>query len=253
MARIINQNNEVIATKNENKASVSKSSLFVGIVLAGVAIAILIILIVFLTKKDNNQNKEKTTPLIQYIDNYKGSSGGGNKIQLLKGGDVKYVLENFKGECYILVYDTTWMTQYDSKSDAYKSYEIVDSYLTGSKRSDGKELKSDPLLKAVENCGKDVRFFVIDYNSVKKSDSDLQKDPTYFTMSNGTVFSNIKSPMFFHYKNDETYSSMNDKDKGLLLADGSVDKNGKANYTPAKWGSIIVGQVNYLNSLDNEE
>ncbi len=252
MARIINQNNEVIATKDENKASVSKSSLFVGIVLAGVAIAILIILIVFLTKKDNNQDKEKTTPLIQYIDNYKGSSGGGNKIQLLKGGDVRYVLEAYKGECYILVYDTSWMTSYDSKSATYKAYETIDSYLTGSKRSSG-SAPVDPMLKSIENCGKDVRFFVVDYNSVKKSDQDLQKDPNYFTMSNGTAFNNIKSPMFFHYKNDETYSSMNDKDKGLLLADGSLDKNGRANYNAAKWGSIIIGQVNYLNSLDNEE
>lgn len=245
MARIINQNNEVIATKDENKASVSKSSLFVGIVLAGVAIAILVILIVFLTKKEKANNNSNTTPLLQYIDNYKGSSNGGNKIQLLQEGDVKYVLENYKGECYILIYDVTWMTQYDTKSDAYKSFSILDSYLTGSKRIDGKEETKDPMLKAIENCGKDVRFFVVDYNSVKKRDEDLKKNPVYFTMSNGVEFSNIKAPMFFHYKNDETYSSMTDTEKGLYIADG--------NTKPTEWGSKIKKEINYLNGLDNED
>ena len=253
MARVINQNNEVIARKNSNekKATVSKTSLIVGIALSLAAIAILVVVILFLTKKNDEKKDNNTTPLLQYIDNYKGSSKEGNKIQFLSTGDVSYELSNYKGECYILIYDTSWMKENDKDSAVYKSYEIVDSYLTGSKRSDGKELKSDPLLKAIENCGKDVRFFVVDFNSIKKRDEDLQKNPVYFTMSNGTAFSNLKAPMFFHYKNDETYTSMNDKK--LLLADGSVDKNGKANYSPAYWGSIIIGQVNYLNSLDNEE
>jgi len=255
LARIINQNKDVIviSKEDENKATVSKTSLFVGIALALVAVAVLIILIVLLTKKDSNNNNTVKTPLLQYVDNYKGSSKGGNKIQLLQGGDVKYILEDYKGECYILIYDVEWMSKYDKKSNAYKSFEIVDSYLTGSKRSDGKDPIKDPLLPAIENCGKDVRFFVVDFNSIEKREQDLQKDPVYFTMSNGTAFSNLKAPMFFHYDNSKTYDSMYDKDNGLFLADGSVDKDGKANYTPAYWGSIIIGQVNYINKLDNEE
>lgn len=253
MARVINQNNEVIAKKNgnEKKATVSKTSLIVGVALSLAAVAILVVVILFLTRKEKENKDNYTTPLLQYIDNYKGSSKEGNKIQLLSGGEVSYTLSNYKGECYILVYDTSWMKENDKDSAIYKAYEVMDSYLTGSKRSDGKEMKSDPLLKAIENCGKDVRFFVVDFNSVKKSDDDAQKNPVYFTMSNGTAFSNIQAPMFFHYKNDETYSSMNDSK--LLLADGSVDKNGKANYSAARWGSIIISQVNYLNSLDNDE
>ena len=253
MARIINQNKDVIviSTKDEKKATVSKTSLIVGIALSIAAVAVLVVVILFLTKKPKEDPNNNTTPLIQYIENYKGSSKDGNKIQLLTGGDISYTLSNFKGECYILIYDVTWMSQNEPESATYKSYEIMDSYLSGSKRSDGKELKSDPLLKAIENCGKDVRFFLVDFNSIKKSDDDLQKNPVYFTMSNGTAFSNLKAPMFFHYKNDEKYDSMNDQ--GLLLADGSVDSQGKSKYTPAYWGSIIIGQVNYLNSLDNEE
>jgi len=34
------------------------------------------------------------------------------------------------------------MTSYEKDSPTYKAYEIVDSYLTGSKRSDDKELRS---------------------------------------------------------------------------------------------------------------
>jgi hypothetical protein len=251
LARIINQNKEVIATKNKEKATVSKTSLIVGVALSIAAIVVLVVIILFLTKKNNENNESNTTPLLQYIENYEGKNKNENKIKLISGFDVKYEMEKFSGECYILVYDTSWMKENDKDSAIYKAYEVMDSYLTGSKRSDGKEMKSDPLLKAIENCGKDVRFFVVDFNSVKKSDDDAQKNPVYFTMSNGTAFSNIQAPMFFHYKNDETYSSMNDSK--LLLADGSVDKNGKANYSAARWGSIIISQVNYLNSLDNDE
>lgn len=253
MARIINQNNEVIAKKNSNekKATVSKTSLIVGIALSIAAIAVIIVIILFLTKKDKNDKKNDTTPLIQYIQNYKGKTKSENKIVYLTDGigNVKYELENFTGECYILIYDKTWMTSVEKDSASYKAYEIVDSYLTGSKRSDGKEVKSDPMLKAIENCGQDIKFFVVDFKSIEKSENDKTKDPVYFTMG-GIQFGDIQAPMFFHYKSSETYTSMNDSK--LLLADGSVDSDNKPKYPAAYWGSIIIGQVNYLNSIDTK-
>ena len=253
MARIINQNNEVIAKKNSNekKATVSKTSLIVGIALSVAAIAVIVVIILFLTKKDKDNKKNDTTPLIQYIQNYKGKTKSENKIVYLTDGigNVKYELENFTGECYILIYDKTWMTSYEKDSPTYKAYEIVDSYLTGSKRSDDKELRSDPLLKAIENCGQDIKFFVVDFKSIEKSDDDKAKDPVYFTMG-GVQFGNLLAPSLFHYKSGEKYETMNDK--GLLLADGSVDENKKPYYPASYWGSIIIGQVNYLNSIDTK-
>lgn len=249
MARIINQNKEVIATKNKEKATVSKTSLIVGVALSIAAIVVLVVIILFLTKKNNENNESNTTPLLQYIENYEGKNKNENKIKLISGFDVKYEMEKFSGECYILVYDTSWMKNNDTSSQTYKSYEIVDSYLTGSKRSDGKSMNNgDPLLKAIENCGKDVKFFVIDYESVKKKDEDLQKDPVYFTMKNGATFSNIKAPSLYHYKENEKYDSLDD----LLLADGSTNSDGTAKYSPALWGSIIISEVNYLNKLDTD-
>ena len=251
MARVINQNKEVIKrSDSDKKATVSMTSLVVGIALSIVAVAIIVVIILFLTSKPKDNKDDNTTPLIQYIENYNGKTKTENKIKLLKGFDAKYELEKFTGECYILVYDTSWMSS-DKNSNTYKAYEIVDSYLTGSKRSDGKELKSDPLLTAIDDCGQDVKFFVVDFESVKKKDEDLQKDPIYFTMKNGTQIGNINAPMFFHYKETEEYDNMYDKD--LLLADGSVDSDGKAKYRASDWGAIIINQVNYINGLTSKE
>ena len=249
MARIINQNNEVIATRegNEKKATVSPVSLIVGIALSVAALAVIIVIILFLTKKENTDKEDNTTPLVQYIENYQGQTKTDNRIKLLKGFDAKYELEKFSGECYILVYNTSWMK--DKESASYKAYEIMDSYLTGSKRSDGRELNSDPLLKAIENCGQDIYFFAIDYESVKKRDDE--SDRRYFTLDGVLPVTDIKAPMLFHYKSTETYDNMNDKD--FLLADGSVDANGNPKYRASDWGAIIINQVNYINSLSNKE
>ena len=253
MARIINQNKEVIAIKddNEKKAAVSPVSLIVGVALSIAALAVIIVVILFLTKKDNDNKDDNTTPLIQYIDNYKGKSKSNNRIKLLSGFDVKYELEKFSGECYILVYNTSWMK--DTESATYKAYEKMDSYLTGSKTSDGKGLNSDPLLPAIENCGQDISFFVIDYDSVKKRDDE--QDRVYFTLNKGTdkevKVADIKAPMFFHFKSEETYTSM--YDEKIYLADGSVGNDGKPKYPASYWGSIIISQVNYVNGLTNKE
>ena len=248
MARVINQNKEVIATKGNDKATVSKTSLIVGIALSVAAIVILVVIILFLTRSNKEDKDSNTTPLLQYIDNYKGSKKNENKIQLLTGFYVKDELEKFNGECYILVYDTTWMKTNEAGSVTYKAYETVDSYLTGCTRSDGKSAPTDPLLKAIENCGQDIKFFVIDFESVKKSEEDAQKNPVYFTMKNGAVFSDNKAPSLYHYDGSKTYKNISE----LLIADGSVDSDGKPNYPAAYWGSLIIHEVNYLNSIDTK-
>ena len=249
MARIINQNNEVIAKNDGNvkKATVSPVSLIVGIALSIAALVVIIVVILFLTKKDNNESEDNTTPLIQYIDDYKGRTKSENRIKLLKGFDVKYELEKFSGECYILVYNTSWMNDKDSSS--YKAYELMDSYLTGSKRSDGKASLDDPLLPAIENCGQDIYFFAIDFESVKKRDDET--DRRYFTLGGTLSVTDIKAPMLFHYNSNETYDNMYDTD--FLLADGSVDSSGKPKYRPADWGNIIRREVSYVNSLNNKD
>ena len=126
MARIINQNKDVIviSTKDEKKATVSPVSLIVGIVLSMAALAVIIVVILFLTKKDKADKNDNTTPLIQYIENYKAQTKTNNKIKYLKGFDVKYEIEKYKGECYILVYESTWMKG-DADSPTYKAYEIM--------------------------------------------------------------------------------------------------------------------------------
>lgn len=249
MARIVNQNNEVIGTKktsgnnkNGNKTTVSKTSFIVGVALALAALAIIIVVILFVTKKNNENKESKSTPLLEYIDNYKGRVKTNQKIQVLSGLEVAYELEKFSGECYILIYDTNWTTSNDMESDVFKSYDRLDSYLTGRPRiDDGKTPTGDSMLKAIEDCGKDIKFFVVDMASIKKQDSELETNPEYFKMKNGTSFQSLQAPMFFHYIETETYDSMGDKD--LLIADG--------NTRVSEWGSIIVHEVNYLNKLTN--
>lgn len=248
MARVVNQNNEVIATKNNNKgekkATISKTSFIVGLALAISALAIIIVLILFVTRTNKEKDKKSTSPLLEYIDNYKGSVKSNPKIQLLSKGDVSYELSKFSGECYILIYDVDWMTKNEVDSDAYKSYDRLDSYLTGKPRiSDGKTMSGDPLLKAIEDCGQDIKFFVVDMNSIQKKEEEAQQHPEYFKLHNGVSMQNLKSPMLFHYVESEEYDDMNDKD--LLIADG--------NTRPTEWGSIIVHEVNYLNSITNKE
>ncbi len=65
MARIINQNNEVIATKNNDgakKATVSKTSFIVGLALAIALIAVIIVVILFVTTKEKNEKEKTKTP-----------------------------------------------------------------------------------------------------------------------------------------------------------------------------------------------
>lgn len=249
MARIVNQNNEVIAKKNTNKenakgskTTVSKTSFIVGLALAISALVIIIVIILFVTRK-NKENEEKTsTPLLEYIDNYKGRVKNNQKIQLLSGLEVAYELEKFTGECYILIYDITWTTSNDLDSDIFKSYDRLDSYLTGRPRiDDGKTPTGDAMLKAIEDCGQDIKFFVVDMNSIKKEGQELETNPEYFKMHNGISMQNLTSPMLFHYKDSETYDNMEDSD--LLIADSNVRSS--------QWGSIIISEVNYLNKLTN--
>jgi hypothetical protein len=244
LARIINQNNEVIAKKsgNEKKATVSITSLIVGISLSIAAIAVIIVVILFLTKKNKDDKKNDTTPLIQYIQNYKGRTKSENKIVYLTDGigNVKYELENFTGECYILIYDKTWMTSNEKDSNIYTAYEKIDSALTGSKTSAGKEMTKEPMLRAIENCGRDIKFFVVDFKAIEKSDNDKSKDPVYFTMG-GIQFANLNAPMLFHYKSSETYDSMNDSD--LLVVDGQE--------SGSYWVSKIKNEVDNLNKIDS--
>ena len=211
------------------------------------------VIILFLTKKNNDDKKSDTTPLIQYIQNYKGKTKSENKIIYLTDGigNVKYELENFTGECYILIYDKTWMTSYDKDSATYKAYEKVDSYLTGSKTSSGTKISSDPMLDAISNCGQDIKFFVVDFKSIEKNDDDKTKNPVYFTMG-GVQFANLLAPSLFHYKSSESsnYTGMDDKEHGLLLADGSVYDDGKPKYPASYWGQIIANEVNYINKID---
>ena len=247
MARIINQNNEVIATKNSNnnnkggnKATVSKTSFIVGIALALAALAIIIVVILFVTKVNKEDNKKSTSPLIEYIDNYKGSVKNNPKIRLLSKGDISFEMGKFAGECYILIYDVDWMTKNEVDSATYKQYDKLDSLLTGKPTiTDGKAPTGDAMLDAIEDCGQDIKFFVIDINSVQKKDEEAQQNPVYFTTHNGIAMKDLKSPMLFHYIDGEEYDDMNDKD--LLIADG----NTKA----VEWTAILKNQVNYLNSI----
>ncbi|MCR5308318.1 MAG: hypothetical protein K6E24_04930 [bacterium] len=244
MARIINQNNEVIATKNNDgakKATVSKTLFIVGLALAIALIAVIIVVILFVTTKEKNEKEKTKTPLLQYIDNYNGTVKNNPKIKLLSGNDISYTIERFSGECYILVYDVDWMTKNEVDSDLYKAYDRLDSYLTGKSKIDGTQTVGEPLLKSLENCGQDIKFFVVDINSVAKKEEDAQKNPEYFKSHNGVSFQNLKAPMFFHYVDSEKYDDMNDED--LLIGDG----NTKA----GQWKAIINYEVNYLNSLTN--
>ena len=246
MARIINQNNEVIATKNSNgkKASVSKTSFIVGLALAIAAIAIIIVVILFVTAKEKPEENKKKTPLLQYIENYSNNNKNNPKIQVLSNiGSITSRIGDFDGECYILVYDVDWMTKNEIDSDLYKAYDTIDSYLTGKPKSDGTTIAFDSMLDAIQNCGQDIKFFVIDMNSIAKSDSDAEKNPEYFKSHNGISFQSLKAPMLFHYIDSEEYDDMNDKD--LLIVDG----NSKA----GQWGSVVRGQVNYLNNIDKVE
>lgn len=250
MARIINQNNEVIATKNNNskgvkKATVSKTSFIVGLALAIAAIAIIIVVILFATRKDKDNDKKTKTPLLQYIDNYSNTSPINPKIKVLSSTYISFELgENYNGgESYILIYDVDWMTKNEIDSDVYKSFARLDAYLTGKPYEVDGETRTfdEPLLKALENCGQDIKFYVVDLNSIAKKEEELKQNPEYFKLAGYISMQNLKSPMLFHYVPTETYTSMNDTD--LILADG----NTKA----GQWGSIIKGQVNYINSIDN--
>ncbi len=252
MARIINQNNEVIATKNNNnnggkKATVSKTSFIVGLALAIALLAIIIVVILFVTKKDKNKDDKTKTPLLQYIDNYVNTNPNNPKIKVLSTTYVSFELGEhyFGGESYILIYDTEWMTKNEMDSEIYKSFARLDAYLTGKPYEVDGETRTfdEPLLKALENCGQDIKFYVVDLNSIAKKEEEAQKNPEYFKLDGKISMKDLKSPMLLHYVPTEEYTDMNDKD--LLLADG----NTKA----GQWGSIIKGQVNYLNSLDNND
>ncbi|MBP5444810.1 MAG: hypothetical protein J6Y28_01430 [Acholeplasmatales bacterium] len=242
MARIINQNNEVIATKNkDNKVTVSKTSFIVGLALLIAATAVIVVIILFLTQKTKNEEKSKTTPLLEYIDNYSHKTKSNYRIKLLSGLDVNEI-ENWAGECYILIYDTSWKTEMDSKTDEYKSYTNLDAFLTGSKKENGDDISFTPMLDVLQQCGKDIMFYVVDFQSIKKSDDDLAKNPEYFKMHDGkTSMQSLNAPMLFHYIDGEKYDGMNDPD--LKIADGNVKVN--------QWGSIIKGEVSYLYSLTN--
>lgn len=249
MARVVNQNNEVIATKKinngggrngNNKANVSKTSFIVGLALAIAALAVIIVVILYVTRKDKSNDDKNSTPLLEYLDNYNGRVKTNPKIKLLSGLEVSYELEKFTGECYILVYDVEWTKNNEMDSEIFKSYDRLDSYLTGRPRiDDGKKPTGDSMLQAIENCGQDIKFFIVDMKSIQKQDKELETNPLYFTSHNGVGFQSLKSPMFFHYKDSEKYDDMNDKD--LLIADG--------NTRSSEWGRIIVNEVNYLNKL----
>ena len=249
MARIVNQNNEVIGTKktsgnnkNGNKTTVSKTSFIVGIALALAALAIIIVLILFVTQKNKEDKKKNTSPLLEYIDNYNGRVKSNAKIKLLSKGDIEFEMKNFAGECYILIYDVDWMANNEVDSDIYKSYDKLDSLLTGRPTiTDGVAPSGDSFLSAIEDCGQDIKFFVIDINSVQKKDQEAQQNPVYFTTHNGIAMKDLKSPMLFHYIDSEEYGSMNDKD--LLIADGNTKSK--------EWTPIVNKAVNYLNSLTN--
>ena len=242
MARIINQNNEVIATKNkdEKKVVVSKTSFIVGLSLIIAAVAVIIVMILFLTKKNNENEKKATTPLLEYVENYENKTTGNYRIKVMDGLKVSNGIPEWDGECYILIYDTSWNTDPDYKSDLYKSYANLDAFLTGSKKADGSDISYEPFLDVLQNCGKDIMFFIVDFNSVKKSDDDQNKE--YFKLHDGTSMSNLDAPMLFHYIDGEKYDNMNDPD--LKLADYTIKPN--------QWGSIIRGEVEYLYSLKNK-
>ena len=245
MARIINQNNEVIATKNNNgnkKATVSKTSFIVGLALAIAAIAIIVVVILFVTSKSKEDDKKTKTPLLQYVENYTNNNKLNPKIKVLTGLSISttgFEQEKFD-ECYILVYDVDWMTKNEIDSDLYKSYDKLDSYLTGKPTIDGTTIKGDPLLEAIQNCGKDIKFYILDINSISKSDSE---SPEYFKLRDKISFQSLKSPMLFHYIDSESYSGMDDPD--LQIANGQT-KSGE-------WGSIIKHEVNYLNKLTSNQ
>lgn len=240
MARIINQNNEVIATKNkDSKVTVSKTSFIVGLALLIAAVAVIVVVILFLTQKTKQNEETKTTPLTEYIDNYKNKTKGNYRIKMIEGLGTADI-ENWAGECYILIYDTTWKTKEDHKSDLYKSYTNLDAFLTGSKKENGQNITYEPLLDVLQQCGKDIMFFVVDFNTIKKQDDDTNKE--YFKLNNGISMQSLEAPMLFHYIDGEKYDNMNDPD--LKIADGNVKVN--------EWGSIIKGEVSYLYSLTSK-
>lgn len=255
MARVINQNNEVIATKStketktKSKATISKTSLIVGIVLFLAALAVAIILIVVFTKKKNEENTHVPTQLEQAITDYQKRTNTDYKIKLLTGLQYQEV-EQFKGECYVIVYDTTWMenaskeTKAGSKASEYDNLAKLDSYLVG-------DSTTKSFLKAIENCNADIRLFVIDYSTIKvdegSQDSTGENAP-HFTTAAGERRDIKISPEIYHVN----FEKVIDKETGE-----TEHKNVERLYSETegkmyKLWNVISSETNALNQLSKK-
>ena len=158
--------------------------------------------------------------------------------------------DNVIEDCFTLEFKSKksaidYYLKHKDDKDTYNSFTRLDAYLTGKPYEIDGETRTvdEPLLKAIENCGKDIKFYVVDVNSIAKSEDELKRNPEYFKLNGLISMHDLQSPMLFHYIPTESYTDMNDKD--LLLADGTTKAG--------QWGSIIKGQVNYINSLDNND
>lgn len=189
-------------------------------------------------KSDDDIIDEKTTLLYaakKYINSHTEQSGA-PRIKLLSGEtSIKEEMSNFNGECYVLIYDEDWMTKYDSSTNIFKSFDYIDAYFTGRSTLDNIEYTSNTIFWNLVRCKKDIIFYIIDFNSIKKDGENIE----YFKMHNGVSMKDLDSPMLFHYIDENEYEDMNDKD--LLLANGNTEAN--------KWKEVLKKECDYLLGL----
>lgn len=256
MARIINQNNEVVGVKTnkdnnkkKEKTAISRTSIIVGSVLFVALLTVIIVLIVVFTKKSAEKEEHIPTQLEQYVEDYKKNCKGKEKIRILKELYVQDVAK-CKGECYVLVYDTTWMENYESTSQVYEAYTSLDAVLTGGIDHKGNQKAS--FLDAVLNCGQDISVFIIDYSTIKvdEQSADAQgENAPHFNCydpngGDGERCNIIGSPEFYHV-------NFKDKDGEFQTVErlyAAKTTDGKEELVQ-KLFNKITGEINRLNGL----
>ena len=207
MARIINENNEVIAKREDKskkikKKPISKTTLIIGIVLFVIGIIIAIVLIVYFTNDKKQDDDKLPTSLEQYVSTY--NQGEVRDLQITIVKSFMDPISNYKGECYVLIYDTTWNTKYSSGSQEYEYYSNIDGWLVGEGKTKTGQSKSSAL-DAFIGAGIDAHFFIVDYSAVEVDINKGQK-PSELVFGNGFKMSLVAAPILMHVSDEYTAS-----------------------------------------------
>lgn len=238
MARIINQNNEVIAKKDANnkvieKKPISKTSLIVGIVLFAVALVISIVLIVYFTGNKKKDNEDVPTLLEQYVSNYQNKVKKDYQITILTSFTSQ--ITEYTDECYVLIYDTNWMEDNQVDSNAYKYYLNIDEWFVGSGTTVSGSKKSS-VFDALLNSGSGIRFFIVDYSSIKPDESK-SNDPASITLNNGMTVQ-VNSPMLIHVED-----SLENGVKTIVTGDANSTKGSNV------WSNKLMELISIFNQM----